>query len=179
MLLWLKHWSFWERRVPCVAFIHFRPNRLAFFDSDGRQPWEFVFFIPKCLQIFHNSYQGQAFGTQVCGHFCIFILDHRAHNYSLHSKYKKFTTLPYARQLQLLLHLFTNSSKELTRNEWLTGKEMKDSMLFAGWRTWERGWFMIILKAISAHIQRSAGFSFQLRKCSYSLFEWTYCGAII
>ena len=52
-----KGWSKW------VAFYHSRPNRLEFFKSYGRDPCEFGFSFPKSLQIFHNPYQIQAFGT--------------------------------------------------------------------------------------------------------------------
>ena len=78
-----------------VIFSQSRQYWLQFLDRYGREPYEFGFRFPKCLLIFHNRYQIQAFWTHVCGHFCIFIVYHRAHNYSLHSICKKFSTLPY------------------------------------------------------------------------------------
>ena len=81
--------------LPLGCLFHSRPNRLESFDSSRRGPCEFRFSFQKSLQIFHNPYQIQAFGTQVCGHFCIFILYHRAHNNALNSICKKFSSLPY------------------------------------------------------------------------------------
>ena len=52
-----------------VAFFHSKQNPLEFFDSYPRRPCDFGFSFPKSLQIFHNPYQIQSFGTQVCGHF--------------------------------------------------------------------------------------------------------------
>ena len=98
-----------------VAFFHSRPNRLEFFDSYGRHPCEFGFSFPKSLQIFYNPYQIQAFGTQVCGHFCIYILYPRAHNYALNSICKRFSILPIVRSASIVSSFIRNAHERINK----------------------------------------------------------------
>ena len=101
-----SHWN---------SFFQARPNRLEFYDSYGRQPCEFGFSFPKSLQIFHNPYQIQALGTQVCGHFCIYILYHRAHNYALNSICKRFSILPFVRSASIVSSFIRNAHERINK----------------------------------------------------------------
>ena len=86
------------------------------FDSNGSEPCEFGFSFPKSLQIFHNPYQIQALGTQLCGHFCIFILHHRAHNYALNAICKRFSILPSVRSDSIVSSFIRNSQGRINKN---------------------------------------------------------------
>ena len=120
MLLCLKHWIYWERRVPLGSLFHSIPNRLEFFDGFGREPYEFGFSFPKSLQIFHNPYQIQAVGTQVCGHFCIYILYHRAHNYALNSICKRFSILPFVGSASIVSSFIRNAHERINKKWMIT-----------------------------------------------------------
>ena len=105
----------WKGGSKWVDFFHSKPIRFEFFDSNGRQPCEFGFSFPTSLQIFQNPYQIQAFGTQVCCHFCIYILYHLAHHYALNSIYNRFSILLYVRSASIVSSFIRNAHERINK----------------------------------------------------------------
>lgn len=55
-------------------------RQVEFFDSYGQRPSAYALQLPP--NVISNPYDFQSLTTDVCGHYCIYFLYHRAHNQS-------------------------------------------------------------------------------------------------
>ena len=119
-MLCFKHWCNRERQLPQGSLFHSIPNILEFFDTYWRRPCEFGFWFPKSVQIFHYPYQIQAFGTQVCRHFCIYILNNRAYNNTLNSICKRCSIFSYVRSASIVSSFIHNAHERINKKWTIT-----------------------------------------------------------
>ena len=66
-----------------VGFFHSRTNRLEVLIVMEDNLVNSAFHFQNPFKYFIIPTTSMAFGTKLCGHFCIFVLFQRAHNYSL------------------------------------------------------------------------------------------------
>ena len=79
-----------------VAFFHSDPNSLDFFDSFGENPFDLGFHVEKITKTRYNQVQVQSALSDVCAHYCIFFLIHRAHRVPMRNIIAKFKSFKYS-----------------------------------------------------------------------------------
>ncbi|KAF0154117.1 MAG: hypothetical protein FD188_3298 [Ignavibacteria bacterium] len=85
-----------EEGAHWVAFFHSDGNSLDFFDSFGESPYSLGFYVEKITKTRYNQVQVQSLLSDVCAHYCIFFLIHRAHGVPMRNIIAKFKSFKYS-----------------------------------------------------------------------------------